>query len=68
MADSLLLYKGADTSSNRLVTPLNFLTLNLAPKFGAVILIHKEPVGLGLASVDLYNGTCVWEAVVTCGM
>ena len=67
-ADSLLLYNGAEMSSHKLVVPLNFFTLNFAPRFGDVILTHKEPVGLGLASEDLNSGIDVWGCTTTVGM
>jgi len=41
---------------------LNFLTIQLAPALGVVVLTHKEPVGLGFVSVDLNSGTEVCGA------
>ena len=64
---SLLAYNGADTSSNNFVVPLNFLTLHLAPKFGSVVLIQSEPVGLGFGSLDLNAGTEVCGAIENAG-
>ena len=67
IALSLLVYIGADTFAQSCVSVLYCLILQFAPPFGAVVLIHKLPVGAGLVSATLYSGTLVCGAIVALG-
>ena len=49
------------------VSSLYCFTLQFAPPFGTVVLIHKLPVGAGVVSLDLYSGTLVCGAIATFG-
>ena len=58
---------GALIVSHNFVVSFHFLTLHLAPKFGSVVLIQSEPVGLGFGSLDLNAGTEVCGAIDNAG-